>query len=163
MNITPFVEDTFTVPNGAKTALFKLEPLTIHHVAKDYDAVMANRDYLWQRFGDVWGWPPTDLSPEQDLIDLAWHQKEFQMRSTFAYSVLSLDDSEVLGCVYVFPPRSARSKSANADAEVWFWATQSDSQPNLEQALGIFLADWLQNAWAFHSVLLNNITHVLGK
>lgn len=150
------------MPTSARTALFILEPLTIHHVAKDYVAVISNRDYLWERFGDVWGWPPADLSQEQDLIDLAWHQKEFQMRSTFAFSVLSTDQTEVLGCVYVFPPKSSNSRFKNIDAEVWFWATQSESVPDLEQELGLFLADWLYEKWPFRSVLLNNVSQKLG-
>lgn len=38
----------------------------------------------WSRFGALWGWPAADLSIEQNIIDLAWHQKEFQLRSFVA-------------------------------------------------------------------------------
>lgn len=52
---------------------------------------------------------------EEDLIDLAWHQKEHQLRSTFNFAVVSPDESRLLGCVYVDPPTKQ-----GFDAEV-FW------------------------------------------
>ena len=58
---------------------------------KDYDNVMTSQMHLWQRFGKICDWPAADLTLEQDLIDLAWHQKEFQTNSSFAYEILSLD------------------------------------------------------------------------
>jgi hypothetical protein len=42
--------------------------------------VMTSREHLWDQFGQPWGWPSEDLTLEQDLIDLASHQKEAQRR-----------------------------------------------------------------------------------
>jgi hypothetical protein len=47
--------------------------------------------------------PKDDLTLEQDLIDPGWHQKEFQKRSSFACTMMSLDESRCLGCVYILP------------------------------------------------------------
>ena len=141
----------FVVPVSAQAALFVLRPLTIHHVIKDYDAVITSREYLWRRFGDAWAWPAGDLSLEQDLIDLAWHQKEFQNMSSFAYSVLNLDESRALGCVYIYPP-----KTQNVEAEVWFWARTSELASGLEHDLEAFLCRWLAENWPFKIVMLNN-------
>lgn len=140
----------FITPTHATTALFVLRPLTIHHLVKDYDAVMTSREHLWQRFGAVWGWPETNLSLEQDLIDLAWHQKEFQNKSSFAYSVFNLDESRTLGCVYIYPPSTPKT-----DADVWFWARQSEQARGLEGDLAIFLGHWLAECWPFKTVMLN--------
>ena len=60
MTNTNFIPLDFVVPTFAETSFFKLRPLTIHHVVKDYDAVMTSRDHLWRRFGGVWGWPAAD-------------------------------------------------------------------------------------------------------
>jgi hypothetical protein len=49
---------------------------------------------------------------EQDLIDLGWHQKEFQRRSSFDYAVMSLDETRLLGCVHVDPPEKASYDAA---------------------------------------------------
>jgi hypothetical protein len=40
---------------------------------------------------------------EQDLIDLGWHHMEFQMRQSFAYTVMSLDEAVCLGRLYIGP------------------------------------------------------------
>jgi hypothetical protein len=45
------------------------------------------------------------LTLEQNLIDLGWHQKEFQRRRSFAYTVVHPSESQVLGCVYINPTR----------------------------------------------------------
>ena len=38
-------------------------------VVKDYDAVMTSVEHLRSSF-PLWGWPPDDLSLEQNLVDL---------------------------------------------------------------------------------------------
>ncbi|CAA9455607.1 MAG: hypothetical protein AVDCRST_MAG01-01-5147, partial [uncultured Rubrobacteraceae bacterium] len=91
---------------------------------------MANREHLWSLFGEAWGWPTEDLTLEQDLIDLGWHQKEFQMRSSFDYAVMSPDEKRLLGCVYVDPP-----EKAGYDAEVHYWARRDGPEQGLEEEL----------------------------
>ena len=73
-----FLPKEFEVPVLLETSRLRIRPITIHDLVKDYDAVMSSRDHLWAMFGEQWGWPPADLTLEQDLIDLGWHQKEFQ-------------------------------------------------------------------------------------
>src|SRR5689334_19468306 len=98
-----FLPRDFETPKGPENERFRLRPLTIHDVVKDYDAVMTSREHLWELFGERWGWPAATLTLEQDLIDLAWHQKEGQLKRSFAFAVLSPDESRVVGCVYVDP------------------------------------------------------------
>ena len=154
----PFDKKNLAAPIEVDSLRFILRPLTIHHVIKDYDAVMTSQVHLWQRFGEVWAWPAVDLTLEQDLIDLAWHQKEFQTNSSFAYAVLSLDQSHVLGCLYIYPPSTLR-----AEADVWFWARQSELEQNLEHNIEIFIFDWLSESWPFDTVMLNGIYQTIKK
>jgi hypothetical protein len=86
-----FLPPDFEVPELLETDRFRIRPLAIHDVVKDYDAVMTSREHLWEQFGQAWGWPSEDLTLEQDQIDLAWHQKEAQRRSSFAYAVMRPD------------------------------------------------------------------------
>src|SRR6059058_2913749 len=123
-------------PPLLETERFRLRSLTVHDVVKDYDAVMTSREHLWELFGEAWGWPPADLTLEEDLIDLGWHQKEFQRRSTFAYAVMNLDESRLLGCVYVDPPTKrgydARSRGGCVRASlraVWMRSSARRSEP----------------------------------
>ena len=80
--------------------------LTVDDVVKDYDAVMTSVDHLRGVFGPQSDWPAEDLTLEQDLIDLGWHQKEFQIRRSFAYTVMNLSETTCLGCVYINPARN---------------------------------------------------------
>ena len=143
----PFLPRDFTIPVLLETDRFRIRPITIHDVVKDYDAVMSSQTHLWQMFGEVWGWPPKDLTLEQDLVDLGWHQKEFQLRSTFDYAVMSLDETALLGCVYIDPP----SKPA-FDAEVCFWVRASELENGLDEYLAATIRQWMQESWPFQNV-----------
>ena len=149
-NKMPFMMKSFDLPLTAEAARLQLRALSIDDVVKDYEAVMTSREHLWHRFGEIWAWPATDLSLEQNLIDLARHQSEFQQRTGFAYSVLSPDDARVLGCVYIYP-----ATSDAVEANVWFWARQSEIASKLEQDIETFLIAWLSNSWPFGTVTLN--------
>ena len=116
LDMKRFAPDSVTVPSGIVTKNFRIRTLTIHDVVKDYDAVMSSVDFLQGVFGPNSSWPSEDLTLEQDLIDLGWHQKEFQKKSSFAYTVMTLDESKCLGCVYIDP-----SEKVNYDAKVVLW------------------------------------------
>lgn len=145
-----FLPRDFVVPAVVETARFRMRSITIHDAFKDYDAVMSSREHLWRRFGEVWGWPADDLTIEQNIVDLGWHQKEFQLRSSFDYAVMSRDDARLLGCVYVDPPHVG-----GTDADVWFWARASELSSGLEDDLHSFLRRWLANDWPFSTITLN--------
>ena len=77
-----FVPEDFQVPATLETAEFRLRMLTIHDVVRDFDAVITSVDHLktiWP--GGTW---PEGLTLEQNLIDLGWHQKEFQTRRSLS-------------------------------------------------------------------------------
>lgn len=140
-----FLPEGFSVPSLLETEGFRVRPITIHDVVKDYEAVMTNREYLWGLFGESWGWPQEDLTLEQDLIDLGWHQKEAQLRLSFNYAVMSLDERRLLGCVYIDPP-----EDAGFDAEVSYWARRDG--PELEEELGRVVRRWVSEEWPFKRV-----------
>lgn len=134
-----------------------MRSITIHDAFKDYDAVMSSREHLWSRFGVIWGWPSEDMTIEQNIVDLGWHQKEFQLRSSFDYAVMSLDEGRLLGCVYIDPPHQD-----GTDADVWYWARQSELATGLEAELESLLHRWLAQAWPFGTVTLNGVLRTIG-
>lgn len=142
-----FLPKKFIVPTRLETNRVRLRPLTVHDVVKDYAAVMSSRAHLWAMFGAVWGWPDEDLTLEQDLIDLGWHQKEFQLRSSFAYIVVSLDEARVLGCVYV-----DQSPNPNYDAGVCLWVRQDELVNGLDEHLFATVKTWIAHDWPFQRV-----------
>ena len=141
----PFVPAAFAVPPALETAEFRLRMLTVHDVVKDYDAVMTSVEHL----RTIWpgsGWPD-GLTLEQDLVDLGWHQKEFQNRSSFAYTVVTPDESRVTGCVYINPMRKR-----GYDAVAYLWARQDELAGGLELRLQDAVRAWLARAWPFTRV-----------
>lgn len=139
---TPLVPTTFAVPAVLETAEFRLRMLSVHDVIKDYEAVMTSVPHLktiWP--GGTW---PDGLTLEQNLIDLGWHQKEFQIRRSFAYTVVTLDVSRVVGCVYINPTRKR-----GFDAAVYLWARTSELASGMEERLYVAVRDWLAKDWPF--------------
>jgi hypothetical protein len=143
----PFVPEEFPVPRRFEHPEFILRPLGITDVIKDYDAVMSSARELKGLFGPGSNWPPPDLSVEQDLIDLGWHHKEFQRRSSFAYTMLSLDEQLCLGCVYLYP-----TDLPEVDVEVYFWVRTSHAAA-LDPVLHTALRCWLEDCWPFRRVV----------
>jgi hypothetical protein len=135
------------VPELLETDRFRIRPLTIHDVVKDYDAVMTSREHLWKQFGQAWGWPSEHLTLEQDLIDLAWHQKEAQQRSSFAYAVMRPDERVQLGCVYIVP-----SEKQGFDAAAALWVRASEVAGGLDEVLYATVRRWLADRWPFTRV-----------
>ena len=138
------VPDNFKVPEKMTHERFLMRPLTVRDVVKDYDAVMHSRKRIVGVFGD--SWPSPDLTFEQDLIDLGWHQKEFQRRTSFAYTLMAPDESKCIGCVYIFP-----SPKKQYDAAVFFWVTDEEYARGLDGILSSFLLEWITK-WPFKNV-----------
>ncbi|MFO1312059.1 MAG: GNAT family N-acetyltransferase [Burkholderiales bacterium] len=144
MAIAAFIPKDFAVPATLETDEFRLRMLTVHDVVKDYDAVMSSVEHCRTIWGGKW---PVGLTLEQNLIDLGWHQKEFQTRRSFAYTVVSLDESAVLGCVYILP-----THKRGYDAEAYLWARQSALASGLEDRLFAAVKAWVASSWPFASV-----------
>ncbi|MFT4819688.1 MAG: hypothetical protein ACI8PP_001822 [Candidatus Pseudothioglobus sp.] len=142
----PFAPASAIINAGFKTKNFKVRPLTVNDLVKDYDAVMSSVGHLNAVFDPNDTWPTADLTLEQDLIDLGWHQKEFQNRSSFTYTVMNPDESTCLGCVYIYP-----SQKAHYDASVFLWIRQSHSAL-LDDQLLLDVKTWIDAHWWFTSV-----------
>jgi len=141
----PFVDRDFVIPQRLETDEFRLRMLTVNDVVKDYDAVMSSAKHLMAIWpGSDW---PDGLTLEQNLVDLGWHQKEFQRRSSFAYTVVTLDESRVIGCVYIDPTRKR-----GYDAEVYLWAREAAVGSPSDARLFEVVRDWLAAEWPFENV-----------
>lgn len=141
-----FVPKEFQVPDKLETDRFRLKMLTIHDVVKDYEAVMTSIEHLQKSmpFGPDHGWPTEELTLEQDLIDLGWHQKEFQRKSSFTYTVESLDERKCLGCLYIYP-----SPNEKYDARIVMWVRQGEIETGLDEHLYREVKKWVREKWPF--------------
>jgi len=106
----------WAIPAEYFLGAIKLKALSVDDLDRDYEAVMqsaadiktANPTLTW----------PDGLTREQAMVDLAWHQKEFESRRSFAW-VVEDKDQTYLGCIYVYPS-IAGEKSADV---AWWWKT----------------------------------------
>lgn len=145
MKASQFVPSDFHVPSMLETGRFRLRMLSVDDVEKDYQAVIESRELLHAMFGGPW--PREGFTLQENLRDLKRHQQEFLDRKAFAYTVVSLDESRVLGCVYINPARKT-----DADAEVHMWVRQSEYDQGLDAVLFQAVKEWLDSAWPFASV-----------
>lgn len=143
-----FVLPNFPVPENFETERARLRMLTIQDVVKDYEAVMTSIGHLEKTkpFGPDHNWPTTDLTFEQDLIDLGWHQKEFQRRSSFAYTVVDLSETRCLGCVYIYP-----SRNPSYDAAIILWVREDEVANGLDTHLFQEVKEWIRRFWPFEN------------
>ena len=117
--VKPFVPASFVVPDELETDQFRLRPLTVADVEKDYEAVVESRELLQALFRGPW--PREGFTLEENLRDLEGHERDFALRQGFTYTMVSLDEERVLGCVYIYPV-----ESEDVDAQVTLWVRQSE-------------------------------------
>jgi len=141
----PFVPPDFEVPKKLQTEKFRLRMLSVADAEKDYQAVMESTQLLRRMFQS--DWPRDGFTLEENRKDLEMHQKEFQNREAFAYTVVSLDESAVLGCVYIDP-----SKDGKTDATVHMWVRQSEYDKGLDTILFQTVKAWIEAKWPFKKV-----------
>ena len=145
---------SFVVPEVLETLDFRIRKLTFRDADLDYEAVMSNIDLIRKtRGGD---WPTNDLTFEDDQIDLAWHQREFERRTSFAYTVMSLDETKCLGCIYLDPPGKRGKESDGAEVDVSFWVVQAAYDRGLYAALFVAIRRWLAD-WPFRKITYSNV------
>jgi hypothetical protein len=116
----------------------------------DYPAVMGSRARLWAKYGEMWGWPPDDMTYEADRRDLARHEDEIARHMSFNYAVLNPDETELLGCVYIDPPE--KPAPDGPDALVSWWVVDREAGGELERVLDEVVPRWLRERWPFRSV-----------
>ena len=139
------VDEDFEVPQGLVNEKFRLRMLTIHDLVKDYEAVMSSAEHLKETYSAIWDsdWPE-GLTNEEDLIGLWRHQMEFVLHYSFAYTIMSPDESLCLGCLYINPCRKM-----GYDAEVSMWGRSSELVNNLDSELYSCIKKSIDEAWPF--------------
>jgi hypothetical protein len=152
-----FVPRDFIVKEEVKTSEFVLLKLNVDFLQDDYEAVMSSIEIIKKtRGGDEWPFP--EMTLEQDRSDLYWHQTEFALRCSFAYSIYSTDNSICLGCLYIFPPEKPWLEyPEGTDAVVNFWVTTNAYEKGLYDEVYRFMVKWIADEWPFKKVFYSNV------
>jgi hypothetical protein len=142
-----FVPDEFDPPLGLTTPQFRLEPLGPKHNEADYAAWMSSMQHIRETPGFTRGRWPREMTIDQNRDDLLRHQRDFQARTGFTYTVLG-DDDDVIGCVYIYPLKPDPEPGA-AQVESWVRADRAELDVPLYRAV----SDWLARDWPFRRVV----------
>jgi hypothetical protein len=158
-----FREVGIGAPAGLKTRQFVLRPLLGSDAELDYDAVMESREFLrkWEQST----WPENEFTVEANREDLLKHERQHVEGEAFTYTVMSLDETECLGCVYVLPPDANMWSGAHVttvgtdswsecDATVFFWVRTSRLAEGLDRALLNSVLAWFEREWSFKAPVI---------
>ncbi len=143
-----FIPEGFEIPVVDRNG-WKFRPLNMDHLAQDYHAWMSSIDHLrdggmLQPPGAPWiDWPRPDFGIRWELAALG--ENEFAMMYGYKveYIILSPDESESFGCVYIFPP-----SKAGFDVEVTMW-TRADKVDELDDEIYAFIREWIPAQYPF--------------
>jgi hypothetical protein len=143
MTSVPLVPADFMVPAGLQTELLVLEPLGVDHNEADYAAWHGSIEHIRQTPGFAGRkWPVESMTLEQNADDLARHARDFADRTGFTYTVLDPASGDVIGCVYLYPPRR---ESYDVDVRSWVRADRAE----LDKPLYDAVSQWLADSWPF--------------
>jgi hypothetical protein len=143
VNSSSLVPDDFAVPAGLRSELFVIEPLDVRHNLADYAAWTSSIDHIRATPGFAGRtWPDASMSLEENAADLARHAADFADRTGFAYTVLDPASGDVIGCVYIYPPRRS-----GYDVDVRSWVRADHAA--LDKPLHDLVRRWLAEAWPF--------------
>ena len=147
MRFPPLVPDDFEIPTLATDA-YRLEPLTNRWVVEDFAAIIESFPHIDGLIGPPGSIPePGAYTLETNVIELAWHEREFRTRSSFAFAAITHDDTREVGCVYLYPP------SAPAEDAVGIsWARWDPNDPEADARFFAEFRDWVARDWPFAAV-----------
>ena len=133
-----------TAPSGLETGAFILRPIVASDAELDYEAVMESREFLrkWEQST----WPEDDFTVEANREEMVKMERRHASREAFGYTMMNLDQTECLGCVYIFPPDANWFSDADVtavDADQWsdcdvmisFWVRKSRLPEGMDRLL----------------------------
>ena len=149
--VPDFVPGDFVVPVELSTESFRLEPLGPEHNARDYAAWQSSIEHIRATPGFAGRDWPHEMTLEENLGDLRRHAEDFAARTGFTYTVLAVESdgaagSDIIGCVYIYPPRTPAP--GTADVRSWVRADRAQLDVPLYQSV----TAWLRQDWPFGTV-----------
>lgn len=146
---------SFHPPMLLTTDRVRLEPLSPDHVELDFAALMGSREHLLQTL-DWNPWPRADFTIEENLKDLERHFQEFEDREAYAYTVLTPDGSECIGCIYInpFPKEGLFGNDNPRRARMIYWVVEDGLATDLDRHLLESVLSWIESDWPYEWVAM---------
>lgn len=150
-------------PAALRRPEFSLRPIALADVERDFAAVIASRDDL--RLWEQSGWPAGDFTVDDNRSDVAGLIERHDAGRAFTYTVTDPDDTESIGCLYVFAndagflaraERTALGEVAwdDIDAVVYFWVRTDLRRAGLDARVLEALHPWFRAAWSLPTIAI---------
>jgi hypothetical protein len=114
----PLLPRGFVAPERVEGDGFRLRPLRLADAEMDYEAVMESAGRLRGFMDPASEWPE-GLTLHENRVDLGWHEREFTLGHSFAWTVVARDESRCLGCAYLYP-----SDKAEFETMAFWWVRE---------------------------------------
>jgi len=151
--------ENYQIPTKLTHSKFIARKLCATDNELDYAAWHSSIDLIRRTRGG--NWPTAEMTKEENMIDLSWHQREFEYKSSFAFTVMNLDESECLGCFYIYPFGEGMSSTikpeSGYDIEVSWWVTQKMFDLGFYKELEKFVKDFIRKTFLDLKVFYANI------
>jgi hypothetical protein len=144
----------FDPPRSHEFSLYKLTVLGPTFADLDFHAVKASAENIRHVFGPSNDWPNANITHLENYADLVRHEREFNERVAFAYSLLDRKGELYLGCLYVKPIKSKREVDRRKhlfQAQAFLWFSSAQRVIDQTEAL-VEIQEWLSNYWPLNSI-----------
>lgn len=145
----------FTAPEELAYQDVKARPLSREDLKADIEGVNSSLEIIRQTRGG--SWPSEPVSEEFDLLDLAWHEREFRDSQSFAYVVYD-GNGRYIGCFYLYPMgvrTTLSDKLVNYGVDASWWVTSAAYDEGYYQKLYAALGEWLK-LFPFNEIYYSN-------
>ena len=165
-----FREQGIEAAEGFVRDKFLVRPLVPSDVVLDHEAVMSSREFLyhWEQEPP---YPPENFSVADNLEDLEKMHREHLNGSRYTYTVMNIDETQVLGCIYFAPNDDRMYRTAtvtshdgtdlsSVDATVAFWVRVSTWDEGFERTLLDAVLGWLRDDWSLDRPVIMTNEHL---
>jgi len=161
-----FTQDGCVAPKAFRTSTLSVRPLRVSDAEADFAALMDSREEL--RRSSQSSWPDDDFNVERNRDDLARHQMEHEAGDAFTYTVMDVEETRCLGCIYMVPLPFHLMRVGAAEeliegaewdaAAIYFWVRSSHLREGLEVELLAHITEWMTSERTFSRVLYSTHT-----
>ena len=146
----------FRPPNELTFEDLIAKPLARVDLKADLEAVNSSIEIIQKTRGGLW--PTEELEEDFDLLDLAWHEREFRDNSSFSYAVYDKTDVYI-GCFYLYPMghrTTLTDETIEYDVDVSWWVTTKAYSDGYYSKLYAGLRKWLEKDFPFKKIYYSN-------
>lgn len=129
-------------------------------VYMDLVAITTSHNEIKKYRGNAGDWPTPDYSIEENLIDLCWHQREFEFKNSFAFILEDTKDSKEFGCIYIYPigfRTEVTLDTEKFDADISWWISKEFLNEQTYTRLSVDIKMWIETQWPFKNPYYSNI------